>query len=239
MQKFANPYQFQKIIKPIIPILAITTIITLIIALTQALIISPPDYQQKQTVRIMYIHVPAAYNAIIAYAIITIASAIFLINKHPLANIIANAAALPGITFTAICLITGSLWGKPIWGTFWEWDARMTSVLILFFIYLGYICLNQAFQNKQSAQKPAAILAIVGAINLPIIKFSVEWWHTLHQPASLIKLSGSAIDNSMLKPLITMMIAWQLWLVYLIIIRSKNKLIIQKIKRNQKNNARP
>ncbi len=230
MQKFANPYKFKTIIKPIIPILATITIITLIIAL-YLISQSPPDYQQKYTVLIMYLHVPAAYNAITAYAIIAFSSAIFLINKHPLANIIANATAIPGITFTTICLLTGSIWGKPIWGTWWEWDARMTSVLILFFLYLGYILLSNAFKNNQAAQKPTAILAIIGAINLPIIKFSVEWWNSLHQPASLIKLNGSAIDNEMLKPLLTMMITFTLWLTWLIIINTKTKLNNQKIKR--------
>ena len=192
------------------------------------LFVAPADYQQGETVRIMYVHVPSAWMAMFVYSSIAIASAMALIWKHPLADLIGKASAPVGAGFTVICLVTGSLWGKPMWGTWWVWDARLTSVLILFFLYLGYIALNNAFDDPVRGAKASAVLALVGAVNLPIIKFSVDWWNTLHQPASVSKLSSPSIDISMLQPLFVMTIAFSLIGVIIAILRIKTEILIRK-----------
>ncbi|NQY82665.1 MAG: heme ABC transporter permease [Alphaproteobacteria bacterium] len=192
----------------LIPIASVLTLITWSIGLYQALIVSPPDYQQGDSVRIMYIHVPAAYIALLAYSAMAIFSAVFLIWKLPLVQLCAESIAPIGAVFTFVCLATGSLWGKPIWGTWWVWDARLTSGLILLFLYLGYIALLNAFPDRASGKKSAAIFALIGALNLPIIKFSVEWWNTLHQPASLLRMEGTALAPEMLAPLLWMLAAY-------------------------------
>ncbi len=203
IQYFANPHQFLRLIQPISVVCWIGALISLSAGLYNAFLASPPDYQQGDSVRIMYIHVPAAYLALQTYALIAMASGVFLIWKHPLAYIIARASVPIGFAFCAICLVSGALWGQPMWGTWWVWDARLTSVLILFILYLGLMILCNVFENPQHAQLPFSILAIAGAVNLPIIKFSVDWWSTLHQPASLLRLSGPTIDAQFLVPLIT------------------------------------
>jgi heme exporter protein C len=177
---------------------------------------APPDYQQGETARIMFIHVPAAWLAMACYTVIAISSIGSLIWRHPLADVSAKTAAPLGAAFTFLALVTGSLWGKPMWGTYWEWDARLTSELILLFIYLGYIALWDAIEDPSRAGRATAILALVGFVNVPIIKFSVEWWNTLHQPASVTRFDGkSAIHPSLLIPLLVMAIAYTtlfLWL---------------------------
>ena len=201
--------------------------------LSQALFISPPDYQQGDSVRIMYVHVPSAWMSMMVYSIMAVASASFLIWRHPLADIVARASAPLGAGFTLITLITGSLWGKPMWGAWWVWDARLTSVLILFFMYIGYIALSDSYNNKESGRKICAIMALVGFVNIPIIRFSVEWWNTLHQPASIIRSGGVAIDDSMLVPLLSMGLSFMLIYSILLLIRVKTMLIQQKIRRLQ------
>ena len=181
--RFANPARFLRLSAALRPWALGVALLTLVAGLWLALFVSPPDYQQGDTVRIMYIHVPAAWMAMIVYATMAVASAVGLIWKHLLADISTKAAAPLGAGFTALCLVTGSLWGEPMWGTWWVWDARLTWVLILFFIYLGYIAVVTAFDDPQRGLKAGAVLALVGAVNLPIIKFSVDWWNTLHQPA--------------------------------------------------------
>jgi len=176
-----------------------------------ALLGSPRDYQQGETVRIMYVHVPAAWMAMLTYANLAIASAVALVWRHPLAEVAARAMAPLGAAFTALCLVTGSLWGKPMWGTWWVWDARLTSVLLLFLLYLGYIALANAFEDEARGTRAASILALVGAINLPVIKFSVDWWNTLHQPASVSRLDTPALHPSMLLPLLVMALAFMAW----------------------------
>ena len=166
---------------------------------------APPDYQQGETVKIMFIHVPSAWLAMFGYMLIAVASLGTLIWRHPLADVAAKTAAPIGATFTFIALVTGSLWGKPMWGTYWVWDARLTSMLVLFLLYLGLIALWQAIEEPGRAGRAAAILALVGAINIPIIKFSVDWWNTLHQPASVFRMGGSTIDPALLTPLFVMM----------------------------------
>jgi heme exporter protein C len=194
---------------------------------------SPPDYQQGETVRIMYVHVPAAWMSTMVYGVMALGSASFLIWRHPLGDVVAQCSAPLGATFTLLTLITGSLWGKPMWGTWWEWDARMTSVLVLFFLYIGYIALAQSLDNQERSKKTLAAMVLIGVVNLPIIKFSVEWWNTLHQPASIIRLGGPTVDGSMLTPLLLMIAAFTTFYVLVLGIRMRSMLIQQKIRRLQ------
>ena len=181
----------------------------------------PDDYQQGATVKIMFVHVPAAWMALFGYSFIFFASVTALVFRHPLGHVAARAAAPIGAVFTLIALITGSLWGQPMWGTWWVWDARLTSVLVLFFIYLGCIALWQAIDEPARAARAASILAIVGFINVPIVKFSVDWWNTLHQPASLLRSGGPAIDSSMLTPLVLTLVAAHAYFAILVILRMR------------------
>ena len=204
MISLANPTRFLALVDKAVPWLAALTIGLLGVGLYLAFFVAPPDYQQGETVRIMFIHVPAAWVAMGCYALIAIAGLGTLIWRHPLADVAAKAAAPIGATFTFIVLVTGSLWGKPMWGTYWVWDARLTSLLVLFLLYLGLVALWQAIEEPGRAGRATAILALVGAINLPIIKFSVDWWNTLHQPASVFRADGPTIDPSLLTPLFVM-----------------------------------
>ena len=193
-----------------------------------AFYLSPNDYQQGSTVRIMYIHVPSAWLALLTFFIMTIYSIVGLTFKIPFSFIINSAVAPIGATFTLICLVTGSLWGKPMWGTWWVWDARLTSVAILFIIYLVVIFLNQTFESRDVREKVVAIFIIIGSINLPIIKYSVDWWNTLHQPASVSKLSSPSIDISMLQPLLVMTIAFSMIGIIIAILRIKAEILLRK-----------
>ncbi len=224
LHRFANPTRFMRVANAVLPWSAALCALFLVAGLYLGLFASPPDYQQGETVRIMYLHVPAAWMAMFVYGGMAMASAAALIWKHPLADMSARASAPIGAAFTLVTLITGSLWGQPMWNTWWEWDARMTSVLILFFLYLGYIALVNAFDDPTRGARPAAILALVGAANLPIIKFSVDWWNTLHQPASVVTRVGPKIDPSMLWPLICMIIAFTLFYVAVGIVRLRNEI---------------
>ncbi|MBE90416.1 MAG: heme transporter HemC [Rhodospirillaceae bacterium] len=233
MHRFANPNRFLKIADRAIPWAVGLMVLAFGSGLYLALFVSPPDYQQGETVRIMYIHVPAAWMAIFTYTTIAVASAAALIWKHPLAVLSAKAAAPIGAGFTIICLVTGSLWGKPMWGTWWVWDARLTSVLVLLFLYLGYMALVDAFDNPERGQKAASLLAIVGAVNVPIIKYSVDWWNTLHQPASVVRLDGPTIHPDMLWPLLIMVFAFKMFLVVTLIIRVKTELAATRLRNVQ------
>ena len=228
-QKYANPTRFLKLANAILPWVTGLTIILIATGLYFAFAASPPDYQQGQTVRIMYVHVPSAWMAMFAYAFIVLASAVGLIWKHPVAHVSALAAAPIGACFTLICLTTGSLWGKPMWGTWWVWDARLTSVLVLFFLYLGFIALANAFDDAARGEKASAILALIGGVNLPIIKFSVDWWNTLHQPASVTKLGMPAVHSSMLIPLLLMAVGFTTLFFTLVIIRSRAELASRRV----------
>ena len=210
--------------------LIILSVIALTVGLVFALYLSPNDYQQGSTVRIMYVHVPSAWLALLIFFIMTVYSIIGLAFKTPFSFIVNSAIAPIGATFTLICLITGSLWGKPMWGTWWVWDARLTSVAILFMLYLIIIFLKNSFTNDSLGEKITAIFIIVGSINLPIIKFSVDWWNTLHQPASISKLSSPSIDPSMMRPLIIMTIAFALIALIIAIIRIKAEISERKLK---------
>jgi len=221
IQKYANPARFNRLASRLMPWFAWPAGFLILGGLYFGLIASPADYQQGETVRIMYVHVPSAWMAMFVYSSMAIASAVGLIWKHPLAHLSAEAAAPIGACFTFICLFTGSLWGKPMWGTWWVWDARLTSVLVLFFLYLGYIALNSAFDDPSRGERSAAILALIGFINVPIIKFSVDWWNTLHQPASVVKMSGPAIHGSMLVPLLMMAVGFSLFICAVLLIRMR------------------
>jgi heme exporter protein C len=208
LSTFANPARFMGFSAWAAPLCAVIALALFAVGVPWALFYSPADYQQGETVRIMYVHVPAAWWAMAIYSLIGAASFVSIVWRHALADVAARAAAPIGATFTALCLITGSLWGAPTWGTWWEWDGRMTSMLVLFVIYLGYIALWNAIEDEEKAARMAAILALAGLINLPIIHFSVDWWSTLHQPASIIRPEGPSIDGSMLSPLFTMIGAY-------------------------------
>src|SRR5215203_7325101 len=205
----ANPTRFLTLTARILPWLAAATAILFVIGLYQS-VQAPDDYQQGATAKIMFVHVPNAWLAMFVWGVMSIASLGTLVWRHPLADVAAKAAAPIGACFTFVALVTGSLWGRPMWGTYWEWDARLTSVLILFLMYLGLIALWRAVEDPSRAARAAAILTLVGALNLPIIKFSVDWWNTLHQPASVFRLDGPTIDASMLYPLFVMAIAFTL-----------------------------
>ncbi len=235
MHRFANPANFIRIADKLLPFMIVLTILLLIFGLVEALYISPPDYQQGDSVRIMYVAVPSAWMSMMVYTVMAGASASFLIWRHPLADIASRASAPLGAGFTLITLITGSLWGKPMWGAWWVWDARLTSVLVLFFMYIGYIALSDSYAAQERGKKICAIMALVGFVNIPIIRFSVEWWNTLHQPASIIRSGGVAIDGAMLIPLLSMGVAFTLIYLTLLVIRIKTMLIQQKIKRLQFN----
>lgn len=190
---------------------------------------SPLDYQQGNAVLIMYVHVPAAWMALLIYTLMAIFNISAFIWKNPFFYIISKAIAIIGCAFTAITLITGSLWGKPIWGTYWVWDARLTSVLILFFLYLGYIILINSFDNKEEGEKLAAILSIVGFINIPLIKFSVEYFNSLHQSASIMRSGGVAIHSSMLTPLLLMFGFYFSYFVFTSLIRVRSEILTKKL----------
>ena len=233
MHRFANPNRFLRMANAVLPWSAGLTALLLAAGLYFALVGSPPDYQQGETVRIMYIHVPSAWMALFVYGCMAAASAAALIWRHPLADLIAKSAAPIGAGFTLICLVTGSLWGKPMWGAWWAWDARLTSVLVLFFLYLGYIALVNAFDDPVRGYRAAAILALVGVVNLPIIKFSVDWWNTLHQPASVLRLDGPTIDPAMLWPLLLMAVGFTLFFVTVLILRIRGEVAAAKVRNLQ------
>ncbi len=230
MHRFATPAQFLRLSAAILPWSAGLTVVLFAVGLYLALIGSPPDYQQGESVRIMYVHVPAAWMAVFVYAVMAAASAVALIWRHPLAYVAARASAPIGACFTFIALATGSLWGKPMWGAWWVWDARLTSVLILFFLYLGYIALMNAFEDQTRGERAAAILALAGAVNLPIIHWSVEWWNTLHQPASMARLGGPTIHGSLLAPLMVMALAFGAYFVTVLLLRIRSELVARKVR---------
>ena len=213
------------------PFLIISTIVAFIFGLYFSLLQSPPDYIQGDSMRIMYIHVPSAWFALMAYTILAGSSVLWFITRNPIFSIIARSIAQIGMIFTLISLVTGSIWGKPTWGVWWVWDARLTSMLLLFFLYLAYTFLWQSITNKDLASKISAALAIVGFVNIPIIKFSVDWWNTLHQPATISKLSAPSIDISMMVPLFIMTFATFLFLVTVFFIRLRIEILDNKILR--------
>jgi heme exporter protein C len=229
----ANPTRFLAYSGRVLPWLWGLTVVVLAVGLYQALVVAPADFKQGDTVRIMFIHVPFAWLSMACYAVMAIAALGTLVWRHPLADVLQKAAAPIGATFTFLALVTGSLWGKPTWGTYWVWDARLTSVLILFLIYLGLIALWQAVEDPGKAGRAVAILTLVGAINLPIIKFSVDWWNTLHQPASVIRLDGPTIHPSMLWPLLIMALGMALLFAALLLMAMRNEILKRRVRAMQ------
>ncbi len=230
MHRFANPTRFVALARAIQPWAAGLSLLTLAAGLLTGLILSPPDYQQGESVRIMYVHVPAAWMAMACYSAMAASSAVFLVWRHLVAHVVARATAPVGAAFTFLALVTGSLWGKPMWGTWWVWDARLTSMLILFFLYLGYIALENAFDDRARGAKASSLVAIVGFVNVPIIKFSVDWWNTLHQPASIMKMGGPSIDPSMLVPLFAMIIGYSAFYVWVLCLRVRADINMSKVR---------
>jgi len=229
MPSLANPTRFLELSGRIIPWLAGATLLLLGVGLYLAFFVAPPDYQQGETVKIMFVHVPAAWLAMFGYTLIAMASFGSLIWRHPLADVAAKTAAPIGATFTFIALVTGSLWGKPMWGAYWVWDARLTSMLVLFLLYLGLIALWQSIDDASRAGRAAAILALVGFINVPIIKFSVDWWNTLHQPSSVLRPSGPTIDPAILTPLMVMAVGFTLLFVLLHLIAMRAEILRRRV----------
>jgi heme exporter protein C len=219
--RYANPHNFMRLSGVVLPFTAIAAVIALALGLYLGFA-APPDYQQGRTVLIMFVHVPAAVAAELAYGAIAVCSLLSLVWRHPLSDTAARAAAPLGAIFTALGLVTGALWGKPMWGTYWVWDARLTSFLLLLFLYLGYMALWNAIEDETRAARAAAILALVGAVNIPIIKFSVEWWSTLHQGESIV--SGK-LAPVFLTPLLLMMSAYALLFVTLWMVRIRTAII--------------
>ncbi len=200
----ANPTRFLALARVLIPVLSALAVVLAATGLYLVFAVAPEDYQQGQTVKIMYIHVPSAWIAMGGYTLMALSALGTLVWKHPLADVSQKAMAPLGAAFTLICLVTGALWGRPMWGTYWVWDARLTSVLVLFLMYCGLIALWNAIEDHGRAARAAAILTLVGFLNIPIVKFSVDWWNTLHQPASVVKMGGPSIHPSMLWPLLIM-----------------------------------
>jgi len=231
MLRYANPTNFLRLAGRLIPWTAGLTAVLLAVGLYLTFFVAPADYQQGETVRIMYLHVPAAWLAMFAYMVMTSAALGTLVWRHPLADAAQKAAAPLGAAFTFICLVTGSLWGKPMWGAWWVWDARLTSMLVLFLIYLGLVALWQTIEDPGRAARAAAILTIVGVVNIPIIKFSVDWWNTLHQPASVFKTSGPAIYSSMLWPLLIMAVGFTFLFTTLHLMSIRNEILRRRIRR--------
>ena len=228
MKFLINPNKFNNIADILLKPLFIISIILLILGLLFSFYLSPDDYQQGSTVRIMYVHVPSAWLALLTYVIMTLYSIVGLAFKIPFGFIVNTAVAPVGAIFTLICIISGSLWGKPMWGTWWVWDARLTSVAILFIVYLIIIFMNLSFENRFVREKVVAIFVLVGSVNLPIVKFSVDWWNTLHQPATISKLSKPNIDPSMMMPLIIMTFAFMMIGMTIAILRIKTEIISRK-----------
>ena len=231
MPNIANPTTFLSLVRRVLPWTAALTTALLMVGLYLTFFVAPPDYQQGESVKIMYLHVPAAWLSLFIYVVMSAAALGTLVWRHPLADAAQKAAAPLGAAFTFVCLATGSLWGKPMWGTWWVWDARLTSVLVLFLIYLALIALWQAIEQPGRAARAAAIMTLVGAVNLPIIKFSVDWWNTLHQPASVFRIGGPTIAMSMLLPLLVMAVAATLLFLTLHMMAIRNEILRRRLQR--------
>jgi heme exporter protein C len=227
--ELANPSRFVALTSRALPWLSAATALAFAVGISQAFL-APDDYQQGATVKIMFVHVPAAWLGIFTWALMSAAALGTLVWRHPLADVAAKAAAPIGAAFTLMCLVTGSLWGRPMWGTYWVWDARLTSVLVLFLMYLGVIALWRTIDDPTQAARAAAVLTLVGAINIPIIKFSVDWWNTLHQPASVFRLGGPTIHPAILVPLILMAVAFTLLFVTLHLAAMRNEIMRRRVR---------
>ena len=229
MHGYANPTRFLKIARSVTAWLFGLGLLLLVAGVWGGLLMTPPDYLQGETVRILYIHVPAAWLGMAGWAAIAAASISQLVWRHPLAAVAGRAIAPAGATFAALCLATGSIWGRPTWGTWWEWDGRLTSMLILFFLYLGYIALASAERERGGDGRMAALFGVVGAVNLPIIHYSVLWWRTLHQGQSISIAQGSSIAPELLWPLPLTMLGFTALFAAAALMRMRAELARQKI----------
>ncbi|MGQ0455877.1 MAG: heme ABC transporter permease [Hyphomicrobium sp.] len=226
-QKLANPTRFMQLSATLLPWIAGAAAAILLYGLYLVFFVAPPDYQQGETVKIMYVHVPSAWLAMMAYGLVAVSSFGLLVFRHPLADVSAKAAVPIGAAFTFLALLTGSLWGKPMWGTYWVWDARLTSVLLLFFLYLGLMALRSSLDDESTAAKLTAVLALVGVAILPIIKFSVDWWNTLHQPSTGLT---STVDPSMRYPLIVTALGFTLLFFAMHLKAMRNEVMRRRVK---------
>jgi len=225
----ANPSRFLNLANRAIPRFGGAAVLAFAFGLNQVAAV-PDDYQQGATVKIMFLHVPGAWLGMLGWAVMTVAALGTLVWRHPLADVTAKAAAPIGAAFTLMCLVTGSLWGRPMWCTYWVWDARLTSVLVLFLLYLGVIAVWRTVEDPSRAARAAAILTIVGALDLPIIKFSVDWWNTLHQPASVLRGGGPAIHPTFLMPLLIMASAFTLLFAALLLAAMRNEILRRRVR---------
>jgi heme exporter protein C len=230
VSQLANPSRFLDLTARVLPWFIAATVIAFAVGLYMCFFTAPADYQQGETVRIMFIHVPAAWIALACYTLIAISALGTLVWRHPLSDVAAKSALPIGAAFTFLALVTGMIWGKPMWGTWWVWDARLTSVLVLFFLYLGLLALWQSIDDPSRAGRVAAVLALVGFVNVPIIKFSVDWWNTLHQPASVFRVDGPAIHPSILTPLLVMAVAYTLLFISLHIMAMRNEILRRRVR---------
>lgn len=237
MINWLKPSFFSQRSKQILPCLVLACLVSFLSGIHFAFFNSPPDYQQGEAVRIMYVHVPAAWLSLGIYSVVTLMSLSYLVWRNPLAFIIAKESAFIGTAFTAIALSTGAIWGKPMWGTWWVWDARLTSMLILFFFYLSYLALTFSDLAHSKMERAASLLAIIGFINIPIIKYSVDFWHSLHQPAGVLRLTGSTVHPSILKPLLIMFAAHGFLFLSLLVVRINTTLLSTKLKRIQQESS--
>ena len=226
----ANPTRFLELSSRLLWSLVPLTVFAFAAGLYLGCFVAPDDYQQGATVRIMFIHVPAAWLAMLCWGLMSISALGTLVWRHPLADVALKTAAPIGAAFTFVCLFAGSMWGRPMWGTYWVWDARLTSVLVLFVMYLGLMVLWRSVEDPSRAARAAAVLTLVGAINLPIIKFSVDWWNTLHQPASVMRLSGPTIHPTILIPLLVMTVAFTLLFVTLWLSAMRNEILRRRVR---------
>lgn len=226
LHKLASPPHFYRIAESMLPWFAVPGLLFIVYGTYAGLFVAPPDYQQGDAFRIIYVHVPSAYLSMMAYMIMAISAGIGLIWRMKLAHAVSAAAAPLGAWFTFLALATGSVWGRPMWGTWWEWgDPRLTSELVLLFLYLGYMALRNAIDDTTKADRASAVLALVGAVNVPIIHFSVEWWSSLHQGPTLVKKGGPAMDTAMLYPLLAMIFGFTLLFGALLLRRVRTEVL--------------
>ncbi|MFT8244230.1 heme ABC transporter permease [Roseomonas sp. BN140053] len=228
--RFANPGRFLRLTDRLAPALWIAAVLTVALGTVWALVWSPPDWQQGETVRIMYIHVPMAWLAMSGYASLAVASVFALVWRHPLADLVARELSPVGAAVTGLCLLTGSLWGRPMWGTWWVWDARLTSVLVLFFFWVGHVFLVRAFEDEERGARMGAILALAGAVNLPVVKFSVDWWNTLHQPASVARLGAPGLHVDLLYPLLVNALGFTLLFAAIVLTRTRAAILERRLR---------
>jgi heme exporter protein C len=227
--RLGSPPWFYNISGKLIPWFAVTTIVTLVIGLYGGLVMAPADYQQGDSFRIIYVHVPAAWMSMFIYISMAVAGAISLVWRMKMADVVLISSATIGASFTFIALVTGSLWGKPMWGTYWTWDARLTSELLLLFLYFGVIALYNAVDDRQTASRAVAVLTLVGVVNIPIIHYSVVWWNTLHQGTTVARMDGPAMDSSMLWPLLVMALSFKLYYGWVLLVKARAELLSREI----------